>query len=265
MSMVFSRKKVVGKVVSLPVSQIRPNPAQPRLRFDAYELISLAESIRQNGLLQPITVREVGDGYELISGERRLRATKLAKLRQINCIIVDTDEQQSAVFALLENIQRQDLDYFEQARGIKKLIECWGITQEQAAARLGMAQSTLANKLRLLGLEEDLQKYVVEQKLSERHARALLTVDRAHRMEVAQTVCARHLNVVQTEEYIEKMEMAAKKPQRRNLFIVKDVRIFLNTVGKAIDMMKQAGVDAVANTTQCGDYIEYNIRIPLAK
>lgn len=268
MAALFSKNKVVGKVVDLPIEEIQANPAQPRMEFDAYELIALSESIRQNGLLQPITVRKLEEGgYELISGERRLRASKLARFSTIHAIVVESSEEQSAVFALLENIQRQDLNCFEQARGIKKLMECWHVTQEETARRLGIAQSTLANKLRLLGLDREVQDCIVSQKLSERHARALLQVGKEKRLSVAQLVAQRHYSVVQTEDYIARMaaEDAATAARQRNRFIVKDVRIFLNTVDKAIDLMKQAGVDAQASTVKGEEYIEYNIRIPLKK
>ena len=158
----FSKEKVINKVVSLPVDKIVPNPAQPRQNFAEEDLRELADSIRENGVLQPITVRRGADGgYELISGERRLRASKMAGRAEIPAILVDSSSRQSAIYAILENIQRRDLDIFEEAKALQMLIHEWGVTQEEAARKLGRAQSTIANKLRLLPLGEEERRFIL--------------------------------------------------------------------------------------------------------
>ena len=170
----FERKKPSGKLLSLPIDQIHPSPFQARKSFDEQELTALAQSIRENGLLQPVTVRRAAEGYELVAGERRLRACKLAQMTTIPAILCSYADEQTAALGLLENIQRTDLNPFEQAQGLRDILVLWDCTQAEAAKRLGMAQPTLANKLRLLRLSPDCVRLLREHDLSERHARALL-------------------------------------------------------------------------------------------
>ena len=265
MSGFFGKEKAVGKVVLVDIQEIVPNPSQPRIYFAEDDLEELAWSIRQNGLLQPLTVRKNKFGqYELISGERRLRAGKMAGLEQIPCIIVETDERQSAIFALIENIQRADLNFFEEAQAIKNLISEWGVTQEEASEKLGKAQSTVANKLRLLRLEEAEQQAILINGLTERHARALLKLESEKQMWTALNLIKdKGWNVQQTEEYINSVTNKAVKPHKNNIVkIFKDVRIFVNTVNKAINTMKEAGIPAESNKTETDDYIEFFVRIP---
>ncbi len=263
----FGKDKSINRVLMIRVEAIRPNPAQPRRHFDEEELLSLSRSIQKNGLLQPLTVRKLGeDRYELIAGERRLRAAKLAHCRAVPCLVVSVSEQQSAVFALLENIQRQDLSFFEQARGILTLMETWGISQEEAAGRLGMAQSTLANKLRLLRLPEQIQKLVSAQGLTERHARALLRLTKEEEQrQILEEIKMHDLNVAQTEQLISKLLQEAGKPKAQKpkpVRIVKDVRIFYNTITNAVNLMRQSGIDAVAQRRESEEYIEFLLQIP---
>ena len=264
----FSKEKVINKVVSLPVDKVVPNPAQPRRNFAEEDLRELADSIRENGVLQPITVRRgAGGGYELISGERRLRASKMAGRAEIPAILVDSSSRQSAIYAILENIQRRDLDIFEEAKALQMLIHEWGVTQEEAARKLGRAQSTIANKLRLLSLGEEERRFILEHNLSERHARALLTVpDPGERMEILRQAVEQRMNVAQLEQYIQRRAAApapVKEEPKRRVLIVKDVRIFLNTINKAIDTMKNAGSPAVAERHEESGCIEYRVRIPI--
>ena len=263
----FGKDKSINRVLMIRVEAIRPNPAQPRRHFDEEELLSLSRSIQKNGLLQPLTVRKLGeDRYELIAGERRLRAAKLAHCRAVPCLVVSGSEQQSAVLALLENIQRQDLSFFEQARGILTLMETWGISQEEAAGRLGMAQSTLANKLRLLRLPEQIQKLVSAQGLTERHARALLRLTKEEEQrQILEEIKMHDLNVAQTEQLISKLLQEAGKPKAQKpkpVRIVKDVRIFYNTITNAVNLMRQSGIDAVAQRRESEEYIEFLLQIP---
>lgn len=179
----FEWKKSAGKIYTLPVESIHPSPFQARTVFDEKELAGLAQSIRENGLLQPISVRKVEGGYELVAGERRLRACKLARMETIPAILCDCGDQRTAALGLLENIQREDLNPFEQAQGLRDVIALWDCTQAEAAKRLGMAQPTLANKLRLLQLTTDQRQFVLDNGLTERHARAVLRLPENRRSE----------------------------------------------------------------------------------
>lgn len=261
---VFSREKVVNKVIEVGVDNILPNPAQPRKVISQPELESLAESIRENGVLQPLSVRRIRDGvYELIAGERRLRAAKLANLSVVPCIVVDATAQQSAILSVLENLQRKDLTFFEEALAYHSLIHDWGVTQEEAAQRLGKAQSTIANKLRLLRITPDQQAKILANCLTERHARALLKIDdQRKRDQVLDTIISRKLTVEKTEEYINRLLCHTPKPRQERVFVVKDVRLFLNTVNRAIDTMQKAGVNAQARQVEKDEYIEYIVTIP---
>ena len=265
MAGIFQKEKTINRVVLLDIEGILPNPAQPRQEFREEDLTELAASIRENGVLQPITVRRnPGREYELVSGERRLRAAKEAGLKQIPAVIIETTARQSAIYAILENIQRQDLSVFEEARALRCLITEWGVTQEEAAQKLGKAQSTIANKLRLLTLSEAEQQLIVENGLSERHARALLKLrNPAQRMEMLEKAIALHWNVSQLENQIQKQGQEKKMPAGKRVFIVKDVRIFLNTINKAIDTMKSAGIPAEATRREADGCIEYRVKIPL--
>lgn len=252
------------KLTRLPVSRVLPNPSQPRKVFDQEELESLAQSIKENGLLQPVTVRRENGAYFLIAGERRLRACKLAGLKEIPALVADCPPEDSAVLALLENIQRQNLQMFEQAAALQSLLGEWHITQEEAAKRLGISQSYLANKLRLLRLSQEEQREILSFKLTERHARALLRVeDPAAREKILRQAGERHLNVAQTEELVAaavQPKEQVEKPKRR--FIAKDIRLFINTIDHAVDAMKTAGIQAKAEKTETEDYIECTVRIP---
>ena len=247
------------KLTRLPVSRVLPNPSQPRKVFDQEELESLAQSIKENGLLQPVTVRRENGAYFLIAGERRL-----AGLKEIPALVADCPPEDSAVLALLENIQRQDLQMFEQAAALQSLLGEWHITQEEAAKRLGISQSYLANKLRLLRLSQEEQREILSFKLTERHARALLRVeDPAAREKILRQAGERHLNVAQTEELVAAVVQPkdpVEKPKRR--FIAKDIRLFINTIDHAVDAMKTAGIQAKAEKTETEDYIECTVRIP---
>ena len=259
-----------GNISEIPVIKIRPNKAQPRKQFNEDELSALSRSIAENGILQPLTVRKVSNTeYELIAGERRLRAAVTAGLRKVPCIVVRCSEKESAIYALLENLQRADLGMFEEARGISRLIRRYGLTQEQAAQRLGKSQSGVANKLRLLRLTEDEQEWIEKAGLSERHARALLRIENeATRREALSRIVADNLNVKQTEHLVGILLHSNPKPEKakgNSKAVIKDVRIFLNTINKAIDTMRLSGIDAQSNKTDTNDFIEYTIRIPKAK
>ena len=246
------------------MSRILPNPSQPRKVFREEELQALAQSIQENGLLQPVTVRRENGAYYLIAGERRLRACKLAGIKEIPALVADCAPEDSAVLALLENIQRKDLHMFEQANALVNLLREWRITQEEAAKRLGISQSYLANKLRLLKLSPEEQNEILQYKLTERHARALLRVDDpALREKILRQAGEKHLNVSQTEELVTAAlapKQEGRKPKRT--FIAKDIRLFINTIDHAVDAMKTAGIAAQAEKTETEEYIECTVRIP---
>ena len=265
------------KVQNLPVEKILPNPSQPRKSFSEKELFGLAVSIRENGVLQPVTVRKEGGKFYLVAGERRLRASKMAGLKEIPAIISECSSEDSAILAILENIQREDLNMFEQANAIVNLVRSWDLTQEQAAKRLGISQSYLSNKLRLLKLEPEEQDMILKSNLTERHARSLLKVsDLRMREKILEVVVNRRLNVAQTEmivkqatapdiepeaeEKAEEPKIKKKKPLRT--FIAKDIRIFINTIDHAVDAMLTAGIKAETAKKETDDYIECIVRIP---
>ena len=248
----------------LPTSKILPNPSQPRKIFQEDELRGLAQSIQENGLLQPVTVRRENGQYYLVAGERRLRACKMAGMKDLPVIISDCEPEDSAVLALLENVQRRDLQMFEQANAILNLLREWQITQEEAARRLGMSQSALANKVRLLKLSPDEQSEIVQHRLTERHARALLRVDDIEsRQRILRTVIQKGLNVAQTEQLVgESLEKKQPVKRGRRTFVAKDIRLFINTIDHAVDAMKTAGIEAQAERKETEEYIECVVRIP---
>ena len=235
------------KVLFLPIAAISPNPDQPRTCFSREGLEELAASIQELGVLQPLSVRRSKNGgYELISGERRLRASRMAGLTEVPCILVSVDSQGSSLLALVENLQRRDLNFVEEATALAKLIETYHLSQEEAARRIGKSQSAVANKLRLLRLPPDVLTLLRERGCTERHARALLRLEEPE----LQRMAARHvaeqgLTVARTEEYVEALLHPADKPARKKpTFVIKDVRLFLNTVTRGLSMMKSAGVQA---------------------
>ncbi len=255
-----------NKVVEIDLDLIHPNPAQPRRIFKEAELLSLSRSIRENGLLQPLLVRKVSAGYELIAGERRLRACRIAGMKTVSCLISDCSSDESAVMAMTENIQRSDLSIFEEAEGIRKLIGRWNITQEEAASRLGKSQSAVANKLRLLRFTEMEREKIAAASLSERHARALLRLESIPLRKTAlDAVIERGYNVRQTEEYVEKLLSGEKNFHQKKTPVIKDVRIFFNTISHAITTMKQSGISAQTLQSETKEYIECVVRIPKAQ
>lgn len=257
------KSATTGQVVQVNVNQIVPNRSQPRKSFDQEELQQLANSIRENGILQPIIVRQnENQQIELVSGERRLRASKLVGLEHVPCIFIDIHEQKAAVFALLENMQRSDLNFFEEAEGIERLMNEFGFTQEMCAVKLGKAQSTLSNKMRLLRINPEMRKTILENNLTERHARAILKLPTDAEREIALVnIVQDKLNVSMTEKLVAKMLNQFKKG-KQPVRVVKDVRIFLNTLNNAVEIMRKSGIQADTYKTVKDDYIEYTVKIP---
>lgn len=251
-----------GQVLLIPNENIYPNPNQPRRVFDQGELVNLAISIRMNGILQPITVRETSKGYELVSGERRLRASRLAGMIVVPCIVIEVNEFKSAIFSLIENIQRQNLGYFEEAMGIENLLNEFAISQDEAAKKLGKAPSTVSNKLRLLNLPKKAQEMLVEHSLSERHARALLRLDEGDVVWVLEKIIGKKLNIMQTEKFIQEVLDKGKESKRQTRRVFSDVKIFIKTIDKAVRTMCEAGIGAKVKRIDNGDSFVYEIAIP---
>ena len=257
-----SNKK--SKFTEVPIEQISTNPHQPRKTFHYDSLIELRDSIMQYGLIQPITVRRgTYSKYELIAGERRFRACKLAGMKTIPAIIITVDNYKSASLALIENLQRENLNFFEEAEGYSNLISDFNITQEELASKIGKTQATIANKIRILKLSPAIKKIIKANHLTERHARALLRLpDDQAQLKALKYIAEKHLNVTQTDSYIDfllkpKNPNAPKKPLR----VFKDIRVFTNTIKQAIDMMNQSGIKAYTEKDENDDYIEYRVRI----
>ena len=247
-----------GRVVFLPAASIRPNPAQPRKVFKSDALDELADSIRQHGILQPLSVRRMGNAYELIAGERRLRAAQIAGVTDIPCIILRMDEKESGIAALIENLQRQDLDFIEEALGIRRLLDDHGMSQEQAARLLGKSQSAVANKLRLLKHSEAVLIKLREAELTERHARALLRLPgEEEKLSAIAEILRQGMSVARTESYIESLllnkETKTGKP---------NVGAFLNNLTQSLQKMQLSGISAVSERRETEDRIVLTITIP---
>lgn len=268
--MPFLRKKGIfetSRVLYLPLSAIAPNPHQPRQHFSQAGLDELAQSISVHGILQPLSVRRVEGGYELISGERRLRAAALAGLSQAPCLVVSAGTEESSLLALIENLQRRDLDFLEEAQALQALLDETGLSQEALARQIGKSQSAVANKLRLLRLPPDVLLLLRQNGFTERHARSLLRLPDAE----AQTAAAHYvvenaLTVAQTETYIDSLlspsPLRPVKPKAKPIFILKDVRLFLNSVKRGLSMMQSAGVAADCQRQDTDEAILLTIRIP---
>ena len=251
-----------GRVVFLPARSIRPNPAQPRKIFRPEALDELSDSIRQHGILQPLSVRRSGNGYELIAGERRLRAAELAGITDIPCIIMSMDDRESGMAAMVENLQRQDLDFIEEAMGISRLLEDWNMSQEQAARLLGKSQSAVANKLRLLTLTPEQQQLCTanlrEAGLTERHARALLKLPTEEsKLAAVKEIVRQGMSVARTEKYVETLLSArADRPSRAN------VGAFLNNLTQSLQKIQLSGIPAVSERRETDSQIVLTITIP---
>lgn len=229
-----------GILQAVPLDDIRPNPYQPRRRLDEASLEELAESIRAHGVLQPVVVRPRDDGYELIAGERRWRAAQMAGLAEIPALVRDASDRQMAMMALLENLQRSDLHFFEEAEGYARLLSEFEMTQEELARQLGRSQGAVANRLRLLRLPESVREVISREMLSERHARALLAVaDERTQLELARRSAREGWTVRELEGRIERMGRRA--PRQRRTAVVRDARIFLNEFRKAAAAVRQHG------------------------
>jgi len=259
----------VNDVQHILVDEIIPNPYQPRKTFSEEALQDLAASIKEFGVIQPLLVRRVATGYELVAGERRLRASKLAGLTEVPAIVKELTDKEMAELAMIENLQREDLHYLEEAEGFQQLIANFDFTQEELAKRMGKNQSTIANKLRLLKLSPQVRAVLMEEELTERHARALLKVEDVQlQMDILDAIRQKGLNVRETEALIQGIlddisrEMAKKAPRQNVVKIIKDVRIFLNTINNVVGEMKKTGLNIKVDQDQDDDYITVKLLIP---
>ena len=260
-----------GGIVYLSTEDIVPNPVQPRKLFDDEGLEELSRSIKDYGILNPLSVRLRGSRYELVAGERRLRAARLAGLKEVPCILLDVNMEDASLIALVENLQRRDLDFIEEANGINQLIRMFGMSQEEAARRIGKSQSAVANKLRLLRLPQDVLEGLRQNGLTERHGRALLRLPDSESQRAALLyIIDNGLTVAATDAYVDALLQAPEEPEApkaegRRTFVLKDVRVFLNTLSRSIDLMKQGGIDAGVRREETEDQLILTISIPKGK
>ena len=259
---------VTLEVIDIPIAAIVANPFQPRKTFDEAGLIELSASIREVGVIQPLIVRKVESVFELIAGERRLRASLLAGREAVPCVVRQVNDKEMAEIALIENLQREDLHYFEEATGYEKLLTLFNLTQEELATRVGKDQSTIANKLRLLKLSLTVREIIYREKLTERHSRALLKFQEEYQqLEVLHSVVENKMNVRETENFIEELGRNVEKekitpPRPKILKIVKDVRIFINTVGELVKQMKKVGLDVQLKQEQNEEFVTITMVVP---
>ena len=256
------QKQAQNTVFSIDIKKIRTNPNQPRKDFCEESIIKLASSINQFGIMQPLTVRESGEGFELIAGERRLRAAKELGLSTVPCIIAVASEQESAEMAIIENLLREDLNIFEEAEAIATLIDTYSLTQEQIAKRLCVSQSYIANKLRLLRLSKDEKAKITTHKLTERHARALLRIlNSTEREKALETIITNNLNVSQAEELVEKI-LAGKEQTTSKKRSFKSIGAFYEALSRAISAVEESGFKIKSRKIENDNYTELTIIIP---
>ena len=261
------------KIEYVAVDSVKPNPYQPRKVFSEDALYELANSILEHGLMQPITVRKIGNFHELIAGERRLKASKLAGLETIPAVVVEVTTKDSAVLALIENLQRENLNFLEESQAYVTIMQDYGYTQQELANTLGKNQSTVANKLRVLKLPDSIKDQLVVNNLTERHARALLKLPTEEYQLIAlDKIIKQELNVKRTEQIIEQMlidiqqeEMVKHKSTQKVKSYIRDMRLVTNTITEAVNLIQKAGVDAKYTMKEHGDSYEIRIKIPLNK
>ncbi len=266
MAIHFRVEKNIGKIVLVDIDAVYAGEMQPRISFDEKELHSLAQSISYNGILQPLTVKRTSSGYEIVAGERRLRAAKIAGLSQVPCVIVEADEENCAILSLIENIQRENLNFYEEAKGMHSVIEKFGLTQDEVAKRIGKSQSAVANKLRILKIPTRQIERILCHGLSERHARALLQLDDDELRDMAISKIIRYkMTVAKTEEYIRRLILQKPTIDQRRKGMIRDLRLFFNTIQKAVKTMQDSGFYAKATKQEQAEFIEYRIIIPKEK
>ncbi|MBS3947456.1 MAG: nucleoid occlusion protein [Dethiobacter sp.] len=258
----------VHEVHTIELEKIRPNPYQPRQNFSEQKILELAQSIKTYGLLQPVVLRKRQEAYQLIAGERRLRACRFLGWTNIPAVVREASDSAMATIALIENLQRESLNFLEEANAYRQLLDEFRLTQEVIAQRLGKSQSTIANKLRLLKLPEKVQELLLVEELSERHARALLKLPNEElQLKVVNEICYLGLTVSQTDKRVEEL-LARDRPGRRGerkKVVIRDVRIFLNSVRQGVAILRAAGLETEVTEEDCGEHLEIHIRLPKKK
>lgn len=257
----FLDTKKEGQVIQIPIDEISPSKYQPRLTFDDEGLQELAKSIAENGLIQPITVRKLDSGYEIIAGERRYRACKLLNKEVVPCYILNAQEDQAAQMALVENIQRENLTAIEEAKAYLLMLRQTKMTQDEVAQKVGKSQSSVANKLRLLNLPDEIQDAVLDKKLTERHARALLTVEAEKQMKAFHHIVEKDLNVRETENYIETL-VTPKQKKKKTKGFTRNIQIGLNSIQQCIKMLDKMGIQVESKINEKEDCVEVQIVLP---
>ena len=252
------------QLIFVSPDMISPCPYQTRLTYRREDMENLIASIKENGILQPITATKTADGYQLISGHRRLYAAKMLGLETVPLIVMSKTDEEIAVLCAVENIHREDLNFFEQASAIKLLIDSMGLTQQQAGQKLSLSQSAVANKLRILSIDGQLQRTIIKHGLTERHARAICRLPKEKQHKATEYIAKHALNVSETDRYIEKLLSPTKKKSRPRICI-KDIRIFTNSIAKAVSIMKTAGFEPKLEQKETEDKVEYRIVIPLKR
>ncbi|GAA4867433.1 nucleoid occlusion protein [Paenibacillus vulneris] len=259
----FTEKASADEVKNIPVNDIVPSPYQPRTIFDDERIDELCQTIKTHGIIQPIVVRVRDNLYELIAGERRWRAVKKLGMETVPAIIRDFNDSQAASIALIENLQREGLTAIEEAMAYQQLIDLHSLTQESLAQRLGKSQSTIANKIRLLNLSEPVKNALMERKITERHARALLSLDQEEmQVKVLEDIISKELNVKQTEARIQLLKEAVKLKKSKRISFSKDVRLALNTIRQSVDMVTSSGLQINTTEQDYEDHYEIVIKIP---
>ena len=255
-------------IMELSIAEIQPNPFQPRLYFDPAQLEELSNSIREYGVLQPVIVRLVDGKYQLVSGERRFRASMLAGKESIPALIRQLSDREVAEMALIENLQREDLNYFEEAEGYARLIQEFQITQEEVAKKMGKSQPTIANKLRLLQISQRVRKEISVDVITERHVRSLLKLkNEEQQLDVLNRIYKNNLNVRQTDDLIENVLIAEEEnireqKKKKMMKAIKDMKIFVNTIKSTVKTIQDAGMPAEISESENDEYLEVVIRLP---
>ena len=260
------KKEEIERIVNIDVNLIVPNPNQPRKIFTEESIIKLADSIRQHGIIQPLVVRKVECHYELVAGERRLRASKELGLKAVPCIIVEITEEKSAEISIIENLLREDLNIFEQAEAIQALIDTHNLTQEEIATKLSNSQSFVANKLRLLRFSSAEREIILKNGLTERHARALLRItDPILRDKILGMIISEGLNVSSTDELIEAYISRRDGKQGEQKSTKRSINSLFSTINKAVSSIKEQGIDIKCRRIENDEYTEVTILIPKQK
>ncbi|MEG2191825.1 MAG: ParB/RepB/Spo0J family partition protein [Oscillospiraceae bacterium] len=260
------KSETLQNILQIPIDAIRPCPFQPRKLLNKQALEDLTQSIKENGILQPLTATRIDDGeYQLIAGHRRLLAAGKAGLKTVPVLVLDKSNQEIAVLSVIENLQREDLNYFEQAMAIQTLITQLHLTQSQVGEKLSLSQPAVANKLKLLQFSKEKQLRMLASNLNERHARAISRLPAEKQDRAIDFIIKNQLNVTKTDKYINSLLNPKQRTKQNTIISIKDIRLFTNTISKAVKLMQLAGFDTHYQQQEEGEYIKYSIIVPKTK